>query len=97
MASPLTIGLTLTTRLISIFLDIINVRPIVNGEAIYKDDDFLSLFKKALEHPSRNLKLSAEWMMADFEHDIRASWSAFFLAVTPKGCHFHYAKVAHAF
>ena len=79
-------------EVLSIFFDIINVRPIVNGEAIYKDDDFFSL-----EHPSRNLELSANWMMADFENNIRASWSAFFPAVTPKGCHFHYAKVAHAF
>ena len=84
-------------EVLSIFFHIINARPIVNGEAIYKDDDFFSLLKKALEHPSRNLELSAEWMMADFEHNIRAQWSAFIPAVTPKGCHFHYAKVAHAF
>ena len=82
-------------EVLSIFFDIINVRPIVNGEAIYKDDDFFSLLKKALEHPSHNLELSAEWMMA--EYNIRAQWSAFIPAVTPKGCHFHYAKVAHAF
>ena len=79
-------------ELLSISFDIINVRPIVNGEDIYKDDDFF-----CLENPSRNLELSVEWMMADFEHNIRASWSAFFLAVTPKGCHLHYAKVAHTF
>ena len=56
-------------------------------------DDFFNLLKDALEHPSRNLELSAEWMMSDFEHNIRASWESIFPGITGKGCHFHYAKV----
>ena len=53
------------------------------------------LLKKALQHPSRNLDVSAEWMMADFEHNKRASWTDVFRSVKCKGCHFHYAKVDH--
>jgi hypothetical protein len=56
-------------------------------------DDFFTLVKQALEHPSRNLRLSAEWLMSDFEHNIRASWTDIFPEVQPKGCHFHFAKV----
>ena len=41
-------------------------------------DDFFSLLKQALEHPSRDLELSAEWVMSDFEHNIRTSWQAIF-------------------
>ena len=55
---------------------------------------FFSLLKNALEHSSPNLELSAEWMISDFEHNIRASWTDMFPKVQPKGCHFHYAKVA---
>ena len=56
-------------------------------------DDFFTLLKKALQHPSRNLELSAEWMMADFEINIRAAWESTFPGIQTKGCHFHYAKV----
>ena len=56
-------------------------------------DDFFTLLRQALEHPSRNLQLSAEWLMSDFEHNIRASWTDIFPEVQPKGCHFQYAKV----
>ena len=57
-------------------------------------DDFFSLLKQALEHPSRDLELSAEWVMSDFEHNIRTSWQAIFPNIKAKGCHFHYAKVS---
>ena len=57
-------------------------------------DDLFALLKEALKHPSRNLALSAEWLMSDFEHNIRASWQETFPDVKAKGCHFHYAKVS---
>ena len=57
-------------------------------------DDLFALLKEALEHPSRNLALSAEWLMSDFELNIRASWQETFPAVKAKGCHFHYANVS---
>ena len=56
-------------------------------------DDFYTLLRQALEHPTRKLKLSAEWIMSDFEHNIRTGWAAVFPEVQTKGCHFHYAKV----
>ena len=56
--------------------------------------DLFTLLKKALEHPSRNLRLSAEWLMSDFEHNIRTSWEAIYPDVKAKGCHFHFAKVS---
>ena len=57
-------------------------------------DDLFVLLKQVLEHPSRRLSLSAEWVMSDFEHNIRASWLDIFPSVRAKGCHFHYAKVS---
>ena len=57
-------------------------------------NDFFSLLKKALGHQSRQLKLSAEWMMSDFEYNIRAIWEDTFPGIRAKGCHFHYAKVS---
>ena len=56
-------------------------------------DDFFKLVKDALEHPSRQLELSAEWMMSDFETNIRAGWVDTFPDIKLKGCHFHYSKV----
>ena len=56
-------------------------------------DDLFSLLKQALEHPSRDLELSAEWVMSDFEHNIRTSWQSIFPNIKAKGCHFHFAKV----
>ena len=56
-------------------------------------DDFFNLVKDALGHPSRNLELAAEWMMSDFEMNIRTTWQTTFPRIKPKGCHFHYSKV----
>ena len=55
-------------------------------------DDLFGMLKQIMEHPSRNIKISAEWFMSDFEKNIRNSFVSHFPEVTPKGCHFHYAK-----
>ena len=57
-------------------------------------DDLFGLLREALEHPSRRLELSAEWLMSDFELNIRAAWQDMFPGIQPKGCHFHYSKVS---
>ena len=58
-------------------------------------DDLFTLLKNALEHPSRNLELSAEWMMSDFEHNIRLSWVSIFPDVEAKGCQGYLLNVIH--
>ena len=55
-------------------------------------DDLFGLLRQTLEHHSRRLSLSAEWFMSDFENNIRKSWAENFPSVSPKGCHFHFAK-----
>ena len=60
-------------------------------------NDFFNLVKDALGHPSRNLELAAEWMMSDFEMNIRTTWQTTFPQIKPKGCHFHYSKVLLTF
>jgi hypothetical protein len=56
----------------------------------YSYDEMFSLVKYALA--DRGLSLSAEFFMSDFELNIRNSFSSLFPEVTPKGCHFHFAK-----
>ena len=48
------------------------------------------LVREALN--SRGLELAAEWMMSDFEYNIRSAFSEVFPNITLKGCSFHWAK-----
>ena len=46
--------------------------------------DLYTLIKDALAHPSRQLELSAEFMMSDFETNIRTTWEETFPDIKPK-------------
>ena len=52
---------------------------------------FIQGLKEALV--LRKLTLKAKVLMSDFEPNIRLSFQYYFTNITPKGCHFHYAKV----
>ena len=53
-----------------------------------------SCLKRALEE--RELELSAQTFMSDFEHNIRSTFNEYFPEVQPQGCYFHYGKAIWA-
>ena len=56
--------------------------------------DMFSCLKRALEE--RELELSAQTFMSDFEHNIRSTFNEYFPEVQPQGCYFHYGKAIWA-
>ena len=55
-------------------------------------DDSFGMLKESLEHDSRNLEISSEFFMSDFEMNIRNSWMDKFPSTIPEDCHFHFVK-----
>ena len=53
-------------------------------------DDLFNGLNIALK--KRDLELSAEYFMSDFETNIRKSFKEYFPEIMAKGCHFHFSK-----